>query len=252
VADERNRRIQKFASDGTFLTAWGSPKPTPTGAGHFVFLHSIDVDADSRVYVSDTVGHRVQVFSRTGQFIRLWGGRGDGSGAVEFPHDLAIDRGGQGYRLDHRRLVRFTTDGGTPGFMKRPADFFASDLAIDGHGNVYFIEAEPDRGLTRIRIISPAGTELASWPLVRSGDGKLGGRRRMALDPVGRVFVSDWRKCQIEVFGSNGTLLGRWGSCGFGEGQFGEASGIAVDATGQVFVADYTNNRVHVFQVSIR
>jgi DNA-binding beta-propeller fold protein YncE len=263
VADERNGRIQKFAPDGTFLTAWGTPKPTPTGARPFGFLHSIAVDVDSRVYVSDLVDHRIQVFSHTGQFIRMWGGRGDGSGALEFPHDLAVDRAGQGYTLDGRRgadtmefpgplaldraghvyvldyerLVRFTTDGRNPGFLRRPADFFASDLAIGSDGNIYFIETEPDRGSSRIRIISPAGTELASWPLVSSGDGKLGGRTRMALDPAGRVFVVNWRKCQIEVFGSHGTLLGRWG---------------AVDATGQVFVADYTNNRVHVFQVRNR
>jgi DNA-binding beta-propeller fold protein YncE len=242
-----------------------------------VFLHSIAVDADSRVYVSDTVGHRVQVFSHTGQFIRMWGG-GDGSGAVEFPHDLGIDRGGQGYSLDgrrgadtlefpsaltvdraghvyvldHKRLVRFTTDGGTPGFVKRPADFHATDLAIDGDGNIYLTEGDADRRSSRVRIISPAGTELLSWQSAGRGDGEFFGRTRMALDPAGRVFLVDWRKCQIEVFTSNGTFLGRWGSCGFGEGQFGEASGIAVDATGKVFVADYTNNRVHVFQVNIR
>jgi DNA-binding beta-propeller fold protein YncE len=276
VADGRNSRIQKFAPDGTFLTAWGSPKRTPTGAGHFVFLHSIAVDVDSRVYVSDTVDHRIQVFSHTGQFIRMWGGRGDGSGALEFPRDLDVDRARQGYVLDsrrgadtlefpgalaldraghvyvldHQRLVRFTTDGRSPGFLKRPADFRATDLAIGGDGNIYFVETSADSGLSRIRIISPAGTEPASWPLPSSGDGKRGGRTRMALDPAGRVFVVDSRQCQVEVFGSNGTYAGRWGSCGFGEGQFGEASGIAVDATGQVFVADYTNNRVHVFQVT--
>jgi sugar lactone lactonase YvrE len=207
----------------------------------------------------------------------MWGGRGDGSGALEFPNDLAVDRARQGYVLDGRRgadtlsfpgglavdrahvyvldyerLVRFTTDGRNPGFLRRPADFFATDLAIGGDGNIYLTEGNADGGSSRIRIVSPAGKELAFWPLGSSGEGKVHGYTRMALDPAGHVFVVDWRTCKVEVFGSNGTFLGRWGVCGFAEGQFGEASGIAVDATGQVFVSDYTNNRVHVFQVSIR
>ena len=279
VADGKNRRIQKFAPDGTFLLAWGSPKRPPTGAGYFESPISVAVDVDSRVYVSDLLAHRIQVFTETGKFIRMWGGRGDGSGAVEFPRDLMVDRAaGQGYLLDnrrgadtmefpgalaldrtghvyvldHQRLVRFTTDGMNPGFLKRPTDFFATDLAIARDGNIYLTEADADRRLSRVRVISPAGEELASWSSASRGDGEFFGRPWIALDPTGRVFLVDWRKCRVEVFSPSGTFLGRWGSCGFGEGQFGEASGIAVDATGKVFVADYTNNRVHVFQVRTR
>ncbi len=51
VADTHNNRIQKFDSDGNFITKWGS---VGTGDGEFYLPWCIAVDSSGYVYVADT------------------------------------------------------------------------------------------------------------------------------------------------------------------------------------------------------
>lgn len=66
VADSRNERIQKFNSNGTFITKWGS---TGSLDGQFLSPMGISVDASGNVYVADTYNERIQKFSSNGEFI---------------------------------------------------------------------------------------------------------------------------------------------------------------------------------------
>jgi DNA-binding beta-propeller fold protein YncE len=58
VADYGNR-IQKFTSDGVYLTQWGTQG---TGDGQFNNPAGVAVDASGNVYVADTDNNRIQVF----------------------------------------------------------------------------------------------------------------------------------------------------------------------------------------------
>jgi DNA-binding beta-propeller fold protein YncE len=116
-------------------------------------------------------------------------------------------------------------------------------------GAIYVAENHEDGKWIRVRVLSPAGKELATWPSIGRGDASFNGNTRITVDSVGRVFLVDGWHCRVVVFDASGAFLGRWGSCGFGDGQFDGADGIAVDAAGKVYVADYNNNRVQVFQV---
>lgn len=60
AADSRNNRIQKFDSDGNFITKWGS---LGSGDGEFSGPDGIAVDTLGNVYVSDFWNDRIQVFS---------------------------------------------------------------------------------------------------------------------------------------------------------------------------------------------
>jgi DNA-binding beta-propeller fold protein YncE len=60
VADSDNNRIQKFSSDGTFITAWGSEG---TGNGQFSSPYGIAIDSAGNVYVSEEGNDRIQVFA---------------------------------------------------------------------------------------------------------------------------------------------------------------------------------------------
>ncbi|HIE82907.1 MAG TPA: hypothetical protein EYQ00_03245 [Dehalococcoidia bacterium] len=60
LADSGNRRIQKFTSEGVFVSKWGT---NGTGDGEFDWPRSITVASDGSVYVTDTVNHRIQKFS---------------------------------------------------------------------------------------------------------------------------------------------------------------------------------------------
>jgi tripartite motif-containing protein 71 len=60
VADRGNNRIQKFDSDGNFITKWGTPG---IGDGQFEEPTGIAVDSLDNVYVVDRGNSRIQVFA---------------------------------------------------------------------------------------------------------------------------------------------------------------------------------------------
>jgi hypothetical protein len=60
VADTGNHRIQKFDTDGTYLTEWGS---NGTGNGEFNEPGSLIVDPSGTIHVADTGNHRIQKFT---------------------------------------------------------------------------------------------------------------------------------------------------------------------------------------------
>src|SRR5262249_31622942 len=91
VADSGNDRIQKFDSNGTFLTTWGS---TGSGDGQFKVPQDVAVDASGNVFVTDTASggnNRIQEFTNSGAFIRKWGCLGSGDGLLNASLGLAVD-----------------------------------------------------------------------------------------------------------------------------------------------------------------
>ena len=79
----QNSRVQKFTSDGSLLTQWGS---FGTGNGQFGQPQGIAVDSVGNVFVIEQsgmhvggypgpfVGMRVQKFDANGGFIKKFGG----------------------------------------------------------------------------------------------------------------------------------------------------------------------------------
>jgi peptidylamidoglycolate lyase len=60
-----NRRVMKFAADGTFLQQWGKEG---NQSGEFMNPHAIDIAADGTIYVADRDNNRIQVFNAQGEF----------------------------------------------------------------------------------------------------------------------------------------------------------------------------------------
>jgi hypothetical protein len=59
VANTFSHRIEKFTSDGTLITQWGTKG---SADGEFDSPHDIAINSSNNVYVSDTYNHRIQVF----------------------------------------------------------------------------------------------------------------------------------------------------------------------------------------------
>ena len=75
VTDSRNNRVQKFDSDGNFITKWGSQGITD---GKFDFPTGLVVDYLGRnIYVADSKNDRIQKFDSNGKFITKWGSHCD-------------------------------------------------------------------------------------------------------------------------------------------------------------------------------
>jgi tripartite motif-containing protein 71 len=105
-------RIQKFATDGKFLLAWGNNGTEPGGFGgrpkNLPGPIALCFDKQERVWVSAT-NNRVQQFTADGKFLRGFGGAGNQPGQFHIPHGLAINSRGHLFVVDaqNHRLQKF-------------------------------------------------------------------------------------------------------------------------------------------------
>ena len=106
LSDMGNFRIQKFDSDGNFITKWGSQG---AGDGQFNSTPDLAVDSSDNVYVVERLNYRVQKFDSNGNFITKWGSEGDGEGQFDIPEGIATDSSGNVYVADthNSRIQKF-------------------------------------------------------------------------------------------------------------------------------------------------
>jgi DNA-binding beta-propeller fold protein YncE len=77
-----NARVHRFTAAGKLIQSWGEPGDGPS---QFHLPHAPAVSSDGRVYVCDRENNRMQVFSPTGELLKIWNIEGR-------PLDLAIDK----------------------------------------------------------------------------------------------------------------------------------------------------------------
>src|SRR5262245_1852649 len=86
-----------LAQPSTYLMQVGTLGSAP---GQFNEPYGVALDATGNVYVVDTQNHRVQEFTSTGGFIRLWGSQGNGDGQFQYPLGIAVAPNGNVYVTD--------------------------------------------------------------------------------------------------------------------------------------------------------
>jgi len=90
VADTFNARIQKFAPDGAFLTAWGRVGDGPGEFLHKGYLGRIDVDNAGFVYVREFDGGRIQKYTENGEYVATFSRRGAAPGQLDEGYGLTV------------------------------------------------------------------------------------------------------------------------------------------------------------------
>ena len=82
VADVDNNRIQKFNSNGIFITKWGS---NGTADWQFYYPNGVAVDSSGNVYVTDLGNNRIQKFNSNGSIHHKVGFYGTADGQFGSP-----------------------------------------------------------------------------------------------------------------------------------------------------------------------
>lgn len=86
---------------------------TGSGTGQFNGFRGLSVDTLGNVYCVDEGNSRIQVFNKSGGFLRQWGTMGSGNGQFQYPRDISLDSLGHTFVLDvgNSRVQRFSDTG---------------------------------------------------------------------------------------------------------------------------------------------
>jgi len=193
VADFQRRTLEVFAGD------------EPLGRPFAVAL-----DADENVYVSDSPGKQVVVFSRKGER-RL----GIGHAELERPTGVAVDRA---------RKLLYVADSASRASEKHRV------LVFDLEGRLQ-------------RVLGPAG----GGPTKGDREGQVYFPTYLALDAEGNLFVADSMNFRVQVFAADGRFLRKFGENGDTVGTFARLKGLAFDSFGNLYVVDGGHSNVQLF-----
>jgi DNA-binding beta-propeller fold protein YncE len=266
ITDDSAHQVQKFDSDGNFLTRWGT---FGVGDGQFQSPVGIATDSSDNVYVADSGNGRIQKFSSSGAYLDQWS-------TSSKPTGIALDSSGNVYVTEilANQVEKFDSSGnpvttwGSPGTAEGE---FSDPLgvAIDSSGNVYVNELTNGR----VQEFDPDGTFVRMWgwgvddgtsalqtctSSCQAGlvNGSEDGRIKfptlgIAIDASDNVYVSEQGNNRVEEFDASGATVSftrKWGSAGSGNSQFNNPQGIAIDpSNANVYVADRDNGRIQEF-----
>ena len=93
-----------------------------------------------------------------------------------------------------------------------------------------------------------AGEVRLAWEIA-SDQGAQGTPEGLAVDELGRVYVTDYALGRVDVFNVDGQLLTSWGARGNDDGEFRAPVAIALDQAGNAYVSDQSNNTIQKFSL---
>jgi DNA-binding beta-propeller fold protein YncE len=175
-SDEHTVKI--FDMDGELVGTIGRGKGVE--AGQFLFPTYLAVDKEGRLYVTDTLNARVQVFGADGNYLKTIGQRGDAWGMFDKPKGVALDTFGNIYVVDSgwsnvqifnpkgQVLLFFGGRGPVPGMLKNP-----TAIAIDGGNRIYVADLINHR----INVYQLVNTSAEDSFLVPGAETKGGGEK---------------------------------------------------------------------------
>ncbi|MFZ3136162.1 MAG: fibronectin type III domain-containing protein [Thermodesulfovibrionales bacterium] len=262
VVDSLNDRIQKFNSNGDFITKWGVRQcgtawcgfpgnpPCPPQQGYELCGPSkIAVDSSGNIYVNNSYLYPIKKYSNNGNYIM--GGFSNFSQIN--PEGIAANLSGNIYVGDSSNdcIKKFTSNGG---LITQWGSYGSGNkqfndpygITVSSSGNVYVA----DTFNNRIQKFDSNGGFITQWGGCCSPNGYFNVPYGITVDSSENVYVADTYNHRIQKFNSDGIFLTKWGSNGYMEGgEFQYPEGVAVDSSGNVYVADTYNHRIQKFSL---
>ncbi len=158
VSDAKLRKVFGFKPDGKLFFAIGTK-------GEFKRPAGIAINqALNKLYIVDTLAHKIKVYSLNGKYLYSFGKRGIGDGEFNFPTNIAVDKRNnnvvivdtQNFRVQTfnekgKFISQFGKIGDRPGMFARP-----KGIAIDSEGHYYIA----DTAFSNIQVFDDKGRLL--------------------------------------------------------------------------------------------
>lgn len=245
LSDSNNNRVQKFDSNGHFLTKWGSEGEDD---GEFKRPAGIVLDKQGNIFVSDVLKGQIQKFDGNGRFITKWNDTHESLTVDNFGNIYTSNSsdGVAKYDNNGNLLLYWGSRGSSDGQFSRsgPIAFYSRPgIAMDEQGNVYV----SDIGNNRIQKFDDKGQFLTKWGGSSVPEDQFSSSWEIAIDGPGNIYAINNDLFRIQKFDNTGRFLTKWGSQGMGDGQFSAPTSIAADKQGNIYVADSGNDRIQKF-----
>jgi predicted membrane-bound mannosyltransferase/DNA-binding beta-propeller fold protein YncE len=212
IADTWNNRVAVYTPDGEFVRAWGHEgRPYDDPALDALWgPRDLKIGPDGYVYVADTGGKRIRVYTTEGAWVRDIGTGGSGPGQLDEPVGLAFNPiSGELYVAEawNRRIQTFDR-GGLPVRTFSVNMWFTNRqspnrpyLAISPDGTLIYVTDMDDRH--RVVAYNLIGQPVFSFNQPDNlVTGLLGLRAPagLAFDASGRLYVLDSNQSKVFVF----------------------------------------------------
>lgn len=226
-----NNRIQKFNSDGSFISKWDG----------FSITMGIAVNNSNKVYASDYFDNIIKVFDTNGTFQFSWGGSGSGDGRFNEPMYVANDNIGNIYLADrlNNRVQKFDSNGSF--ITKWSIGSNPYGITADKEGHVYVSTQH------KVQKFDSSGNLISQWGTYGSQNAQFNMPWGMKVDMSENLFIVDSGNSRIQIFDLTGNYIGKWGAQGSGNGEFLTPRDIAIDSLGNIYIADQNNYRIQKF-----
>jgi sugar lactone lactonase YvrE len=170
----------------------------------------------------------------------------EGQAMFKMPINVAVDAEGYRYVTDTVRgqLLIYDKNGKLTEALGKPGETKPCGVAVAGE-RLYVT----DLAGQCVRIYNRRTRELLlTLPRDRSDPkSRLFGPTNVAVDPQGRIYVSDTTGFAVHVFDAEGNHLRSIGEIGITPGRFARPKGIAADREGRCYVVDADMGVVQLF-----
>jgi DNA-binding beta-propeller fold protein YncE len=196
VSDSLLKRVFLFNKEGKYLREIGSDK---------VFIRPAGIAIDEeRLYVVDTHGHKILVFSKKdGSFLFSFGKHGRGKGEFNYPTNIFTGKDNFIYITDSMnfRVQIFDTYGNFISTFGKHGDGSGDfskpkGIAVDSEGYIYVADAQFDT----VQIFDKDGRLLLAFGNTGRGKGQLILPAGLFIDEKDRIYVADSYNNRIQIF----------------------------------------------------
>ena len=192
-----------YNREGKLLKSWGS--------GLFKEAHSIDLDREGHLWISDRANNMVYKFTTDGEQL------------------MSLGKKGVGGNNDSTDLFNG-----------------ASDVAIAPNGDIFVSDGQGDAqgGNNRVVKFSKDGKFIKAWGTKGSDHGQFETPHALAFDSKGRLLVVDEQQKKtprIQIFDQDGKFLDQWTWSGLKQ-----PTGIAITKDDTIYIGDMDANAIFI------